>query len=88
VIDDPVLLGLLAQFLSRDEVLELYQYILDHAGRELEWRVEFEAAFPQHASALPPMRDYSEELEWCRRQLAKQLSEQPPAPKLTDEIPF
>src|SRR5438445_6100707 len=52
----PDILTMLAQFLSRDEVVALYEYVRDHAGREKEWRAEFEAAFPEQAVALPPVR--------------------------------
>src|SRR5262249_27838458 len=56
----PDILGTLAQFLSREEVVALYEYVRDHAGRETEWRAEFEAAFPEHAVALPPVQEDSQ----------------------------
>jgi hypothetical protein len=48
-------LEVLAPALSADEMVELYLQIRDRSQRlELEWRGEFEAAFPDHKAALLP----------------------------------
>ena len=46
----------LSQFLTEQEVLELHRYILENAGREPDWRGEFEKWFPQFEDVLPPIR--------------------------------
>ena len=47
-------LQFLSASLSVDRQLELFDYIVQHAGRESEFRPEFERAFPHSASLLPP----------------------------------
>jgi hypothetical protein len=50
----PTFLGLLARSLSGPRLVELFRAIRDRSLRELEFRADFERAFPSVVSDLPP----------------------------------
>lgn len=93
----PDLLPVLAAVLTGEEVVSLYKYVRDHAGRESEWRREFEVAFPAHVNALPPLQiemepvyqgrlDYSHSIRRIR-QLGLPCLEPEKEPPMPDHVP-